>query len=68
LVPVTVRLNGAEPATAEVALKAEIVGLLMVKERTAETAPPGFLTLTFTVPAAAICAVVTGALRQVALT
>lgn len=61
-VPFTVRVNPAPPAVAlvgdiEVSVGAGLVGLLIVKDWTLDVPPPpGLVTITFTVPAAAISA------------
>jgi len=67
-VPVTVNLNAAPPAVAELGLKLVIVGAggLMVNTLAAEV-PPEVVTVTFTVPAVAIMAAVTGAVTVVVL-
>jgi len=67
-VPVTLSVNAAPPAVAELGLSAVIVGAggLMVNTLAAEV-PPLVVTVTLTVPAEAIIAAVTGAVTVVAL-
>ena len=70
LVPVTVSVKAEPPAVADDGLTLAIVGtgLLMVKGMAPDVTPPGFNTVTFTVPAAAISAVAIEAVNWVALT
>jgi len=66
-VPVTARLNGADPATALDGLKDPAVGALTVNLYAAEEALLVFFTVRFTDPAAASCVLVTAADSEVAL-
>ena len=68
--PLTVSVNPEPPAVAEVGLKLVVVGtgLLIVKGMGPDVTPPGFNTVTFTVPAAAISAATIEAVNWVALT
>ena len=69
-VPVTVSVKAEPPAVADDGLKLVSVGagLLMVKGIAPDVPPPGFNTVTFTVPAAAISAATIEAVNWVALT
>jgi hypothetical protein len=67
LVPVTVMVNAAPPATAELGLSDVIAGALTTMFEAAEVAPPGFLTVTPTLPEEASEAVGTVAVIEVAV-
>ena len=70
LVPVTVRVKADPPAVADTGLRLVVpgTGLLIVKGRGPDVTPPGFNTVTFTVPAAAISAAAIEAVSWVAFT
>ena len=66
-VPVTVMVNAAPPATAELGLSVVIAGALTAILEAAEAAPPGFLTVMPTLPEEAREAVGTVAVIEVAV-
>jgi len=67
-VPVTVSVNGAAPAEAADELNDVMVGAPTTNEAPADTDPPGLVTVMLGETALAICAAVTGAVSEVALT
>ena len=66
-VPVTVSVKAAPPATAVDGLREVILGPLVVKVDPEDIAALSFFTVTLAVPAEAIWAVVTAAVKEVAL-
>ena len=69
-VPLTVRVKAEPPAVADVGLRLVSVGvgLLIVKGIAPDVTPPGFNTVTFTVPAVAISPAIIEAVNWVELT
>jgi len=67
-VPVTVSVNGAAPAAAEDELNDVMAGAPTTNALLADTAPPGLVTVMLAETALAICAAVTDAVSEVALT
>ena len=65
--PLMVSVNAGPPATAELGLRLVIVDAGLMVRGDAADVPPGVVTVTLTVPAAAIWAAVTGAVNWVAL-